>query len=81
MFRSINIKWLSQMNDFFTASIGFRYAEYVAFLVLLDISHVHCLFSVVGVLGGSFLIKLQVFDKHVFHTRYRIRGKYAFVLN
>lgn len=70
VFRATGTKWLSQLRKFFMTSIGFRCAEYVAFLILLDIFHVHYLLSVVGVLGVSFLIKFQVFDKHVFHTRY-----------
>ena len=69
VFRATETKWLSQLRNFFMASIGFRCAEYIAFLILLDIFHVHYLLSVASVLSVSFLIKFQIFDKHVFPTR------------
>lgn len=60
------LPWRRQLRDFFLTSIGFRLAEYLAFLVLLDLLDVHYLFSVVLVLSVSFLFKFVVFDRKVF---------------
>jgi putative flippase GtrA len=68
VFLSAHTTWLSQMRDFLIASIGFRLAEYLAFLILLNVFHVYYLLSVVCVLGISFLVKFQLFDKHVFKS-------------
>ena len=62
--------WQSQMSGFFLASIGFRGAEYLAFLILLNVLDLHYLLSVAAVLGLSFLVKFQVFDKHVFRPHH-----------
>lgn len=62
--------WQVQMYGFFLASIGFRGAEYLAFLVLLNVLHLHYMLSVALVLGLSFLVKFQVFDKHVFRPHH-----------
>jgi putative flippase GtrA len=70
VFRASRRHWLDQMKDFFVASVGFRVAEYLAFLVLLDVFHLHYLLSVASVLVVSFLIKFQVFDRHTFRARY-----------
>lgn len=66
VFLSTHTKWLPQMRNFLAASVGFRVAEYLAFLILLNAFHVHYMLSVVCVLGVSFLVKFQLFDKHVF---------------
>ena len=62
--------WRAQMYGFFVASVGFRGAEYLAFLILLNVLHVHYMLSVALVLGLSFLVKFQVFDKHVFRPHH-----------
>lgn len=61
------LPWRRQMRDFFVASIGFRLAEYVAYLLLLDVLGIHYLLTVVVVLSISFVVKFIVFDRRVFN--------------
>jgi putative flippase GtrA len=70
VFLSTHMSWLSQMRDFLVASIGFRVVEYLAFLLLLNVFHLHYMLSVVCVLAVSFLVKFQLFDRHVFKPRH-----------
>lgn len=66
VFRSMSSPWESQMRDFFLASIGFRGAEYIAFVILLNSLQLHYLISVVSVLAASFLIKYVFFHRTIF---------------
>lgn len=58
--------WLQQLGNFFGASIGFRVAEYVGYLLLLDLLQLQYLLAVVVVLTISFLAKFFVFNNKVF---------------
>lgn len=60
------LPWIRQLRDFFVASIGFRIAEYLAFLVLLDIFEIQYLLCVISVLVVSFVAKFFVFNFRIF---------------
>ena len=55
-----------QFSLYLASSLGFRGLEYVSFLVVHTLLNIQYIIGIVGVLGGSFLVKFIWYRKIVF---------------
>lgn len=69
VFRGTQQPLLRQFAEFLASSGVFRGLEYVAFLLVNAVFHVHYLLALLLVLGTSFGLKFAVYDSWIFRRK------------